>query len=131
MSLEALSIAGPGLVGTPVPSRDAWVIQSVWKEERENPNSVFKRSPLDYQREEGRLEPILFYGKNASDRGKFEFIRGLHELTMFCHYQNEHGESRWGRRIALLTDVLTEAAPAYPDVTAIYSVEDAAKGFWT
>lgn len=130
MSAKELVMKAPELCGVPNAARWARIAEFVWVEEATHPQSVFARSEADAGNEEGRVDVLFGWDKeNPSSDGTY--IRLLLQLLLLRHYILEHGRSDLMDRASALEAKLIPMEMHFPDVSALLTVEQAAKGFWT
>jgi hypothetical protein len=131
MSAKELVMKAPELCGVPNAARWARIAEFVWVEEATHPKSVFARTEEDGQDESGRLAPLFGWTSDAPDSGKAMYIMLLLALLLVRHYILEHGRSDLMSRAALIEGFISPSEAKYSDVSALLTVEQAAKGFWT
>jgi hypothetical protein len=129
MSAKELVMKAPELCGVSNAARWARIAEFVWVEEATHPKSVFSRSEEDAGDEEARLD--VLFGWDPLEGDKAWYIRSLMNLLMLRHYILEHGRTDLMARAAELEGMVGKAEADYPDVSALLTVEQAAKGFWT
>jgi hypothetical protein len=131
MSAKELVMKAPELCGVPNAARWSRIAEFVWVEEATHPKSVFARTDEDGVSEESRLDVLFGWGLLATDSRKTWYIRNLLGLLLVRHYILEHGRSDLMNKAATLEAIVTPEEANHTDVSAILTVEQAAKGFWT
>lgn len=131
MSAKELVMRAPELCGVPNAARWARIAEFVWVEEATHPKSVFARTEGDEKQEEARLDVLFGWGLLATNSKKTWYIRNLLGLLLVRHYILEHGRSDLMSNAATLEAIVTPEEVNNPDVSALLTVEQAAKGFWT
>ncbi len=120
----------PELCGDVNAERTVWIMQKIYEEEKNNPNSVFKMNAADRAEPYNRLKPISGWIESCADFDKASYCDQLIYLTLLGHCVNEHNMKEYAEEKKDLEETLMVVEDEYPDIKAIYSVQEASDGFW-
>jgi hypothetical protein len=128
----------PRLCGTPQADRWAWIIKATLTEEVKNPESVWARKKLDVGKNIEPIEETPWDRADVPNSWRFfapnkamaEYCYRLQILTMIAHAVLEHRRDDLADKMETLRTALEKEEPLYPNVSAIYTVKEAAEGRW-
>lgn len=132
-SLRELWIVGPKLCGfNDVESeRFGTTARLIWDEERNNKDSAYA------DKDDGKEHPgqrikhaFMWLHECTKHTGKATYMRKLSELCALRHEILFHGQEQFTEEANILEAQVAQEENLYPDVAAVYSVEQAAQGVW-
>ena len=132
-SLRDLLIKAPSLCGLPevTAKRYGAISRIVWDGEMNGDLPEFADADEGEEHPESRLDPLFdWVFKGPKSRGKADYIR---KLSVFCalrHRILKHGKKQFTVEADRLHAEVSQEESSYPDVAAVYSVEQAAQGVW-
>jgi len=128
MKFSEAIVQFPALCGAPQPERCAWMMRAIFDFEEVDDTSVWRE--LEGETPEHRLEIMNLWRHFAENKAMAEYCFKLQVLTAMAHAVTEHGRQELVDKMNALAEALENEEALYPEVKAIYSVNEAVQGFW-